>query len=376
MNMTLKEMNLRVFRREAIPHVFFQPRFEPWVAWHRQFGTLPAKLADKSLLDCYDMIGASMRTIHYYTGKPDPVEFGFTEDVKVAEQKEDDLRKVRYDTPHGPLFETSKLTVDKTWRTIEFPAKHAEDLPALRWLIEHQVIGFSVEKFRIGADYMGDRGVPQFWVPKSPYFACAQQWFKYEDFIYAMADCSDQMEDIFKAIDDSYDAVYEQLCGSGVLEILNFGENVAMAYLSLAYWEQYCIPWYEKRVGQLRDAGIFTHIHIDGNFRPLLPTLRHLPFDGIEALTPEPQGDVTLEEIKEHIGEKILLDGIPAVYFLDHHSREELQTCVEQIVDLFYPNLILGISDELPEGGGEEAFDRMAWVAEYAKAHGVKKRAD
>ena len=85
---------------------------------------------------------------------------------------------------------------------------------------------------------------------------------------------------------------------------------------------------------------------------------------------PEPQGDVALEEIKEHIGEKILLDGIPAVYFLGHHSREELQTSVERIVDLFYPNLILGISDELPEGGGEEAFDRMAWVAEYARTHG------
>ena len=34
--MTIKEMNLRVFRREPIPHVFFQPRFEPWFAWHRQ----------------------------------------------------------------------------------------------------------------------------------------------------------------------------------------------------------------------------------------------------------------------------------------------------------------------------------------------------
>jgi hypothetical protein len=41
-----------------------------------------------------------------------------------------------------------------------------------------------------------------------------------------------------------------------------------------------------------------------------------MPFDGIEALTPSPQGDATLEEIKEHIGDKILLDGIPAIYFM------------------------------------------------------------
>lgn len=178
------------------------------------------------------------------------------------------------------------------------------------------------------------------------------------------------MRDIFQAIDDSYDPLYEQLCSSGAVEILNFGENVAAAYLSLPYWRQYCMPWYAKRVGQLREAGIFTHIHIDGNFRPLLETLDELPFDGLEALTPEPQGDVTLEEIRAHIGDKILLDGIPAVLFLDHHSREQFQRCVERVVELFHPRLVLGISDELPQGGGEEAYDRMAWVAEYARAAG------
>jgi hypothetical protein len=371
MTMTLKEMNRRVFRREPVPHVFFQPRFEPWVAWHTLFDTMPPKLAGKSVLECYDMIGASMRTVHYYTGNPSPIETSFNDEVRVTEQEADGLRKVRYDTPHGPLFEAFKYTADRTWRRIEFAAKRAEDLPALRWLIEREMIRFSLEKFRVGERYVGDRGVPQFWVPKSPYFACAQSWFKYADFIYALTDCPGEMEDIFRAIDDSYDALYEQLCSAGVLEILNFGENVAMAYLSMTNWQEYCMPWYAKRAGQLHDAGIFSHIHIDGYFRPLLPTFKDLPFDGLEALTPEPQGDVTLEEIKENIGEKILLDGIPAVYFLDHHCREELERCVERVVELFHPNLVLGISDELPEAGGEEAFDRLAWVADYARTHGT-----
>ena len=78
-----------------------------------------------------------------------------------------------------------------------------------------------------------------------------------------------------------------------------------------------------------------------------------------------------LEQIKTHIGDKVLLDGIPAVLFLDHHPREELEACVEKIVALFHPRLVLGISDELPEAGGEEAFDRMAWVGAYARTHGT-----
>ena len=44
MTMTFKEMNLRVFQRKPIPHVFFQPRFEPWFDWHRQFNSLPPEI--------------------------------------------------------------------------------------------------------------------------------------------------------------------------------------------------------------------------------------------------------------------------------------------------------------------------------------------
>ncbi len=372
--MTLKEMNLRVFRREPLPHVFFQPRFEPWHAWHEQFGGLPGRVRGMSLLEAYDLIGASMRTVHYYTGQPDPVEVSFTDDVKIADERDgDDIRR-RHDTPHGPLFETSRLTVDQTWRTVEFAAKRAEDLPALRWLLQRLVISFDPEKFRLGADFIGDRGEPQFWVPKSPYFALAQQWMKHRDFVFALADCRRAMEEIMQVIDERYDRLYEQLVSSGLVRIINFGENVAMAYLSTRYFEEYVLPWYAKRSGQLREAGIFTHIHIDGDFKPLLPYLAELPFDGLEALTPTPQGDVTLEEMRESMGEKILLDGIPAVLFLDHHPREELQACTEKVVELFHPRLVLGISDELPEAGGEESFERLRWVGEYARSHGAEIR--
>lgn len=365
MTLSLQDMNLRVFQRKPIPHVFFQPRFEPWFDWHTQFKNLPPRLQGLSLLDAYDLIGASMRTVHYYTGQPDPIESRYAEEVKIERRRKDDLLKERFETPHGPLFETQKLTIDNTWRTVEFLAKKPEDLPALHWLLERRSFHFNADAFKQGAAFVGDRGVPQFWVPKSPYFALAQQLMRYEDFIYALADQRAQVEAIMGVIDASYDALYEELTASGVLRILNFGENIAMAYLSLRYFERYVIPWYEKRANQLREAGIFTHIHIDGYFRPLLPYLAHLPFDGLEALTPKPQGDVTLEEIAAAIGDKILLDGIPAVLFLDHHRREELEACVEKIVKLFHPRLILGISDELPEAGGEESFDRMAWVSTW-----------
>ncbi len=367
--MNFREMNLRVFQRKPVPHVFFQPRFEPWYDGHRIFNTLPEAYARMSLRELYDHMGVSMRTVHYYTGMPDPIVRSFDDKVEVREQREEAQATIVYVTPFGDLVEKLKLTQDETWRTVGFPVKRAEDFKKLRWLLQHTVYTFSGENFDQGSAYVGERGEPSFWVPKSPYQALAQQWMRLEDLIFALVDCREEVEETLQVIDDAYDSLYEQLTGSGKLHILNFGENLHEALMSPRYFERYLIPFYEKRVAQLRRAGIFTHVHMDGYFHSLLKYLRHLPFDGLEALTPTPQGDVTLEEMKEYIGDKILLDGIPAVYFLPTYSREELMACVEKIVALFYPNLVLGVSDEVPEGAGEEAMLRVKMVADWCRSH-------
>jgi hypothetical protein len=173
-----------------------------------------------------------------------------------------------------------------------------------------------------------------------------------------------------EAIDDSYDQLYEELPASGLVRILNFGENIHDQLLSPRYFERYLVPFWEKRCGQLRAGGIFTHVHIDGFFRSLLPYLACLPFDGLEALTPQPQGDVSLEEIRAHIGDKVLLDGIPAVLFLPHYSREVLIQTVETIVELFHPRLVLGVSDEVPEGAEpREAIERIRMISDWCRSH-------
>ncbi len=368
--MTLREMNLAVFRREPLRHVFLQPRFEPWYAWQKQFDRLPEELRGLELREVYDRLNASMRYVGYYTDAPYPIETTYADEVKITSRTEGDRMESHFETPHGTLSESWRFTVDRTWRLVEFAAESPDDLPALRWLIERRKLTFRPELFRQGIQYLGDRGEPQFFLPKSPYFALAQQWMKYSDFVFALTDRPRDIKDIMKAIDESYDHLWEQVVSSGLVRIVNFGENIAMAYLSTRYFEEYCIPWYERRAGQLRDAGIFSHIHIDGYFKPLLPYLAELPFDGLEALTPLPQGDVSLEEIHEYIGDKILLDGIPAVMFLRHQPREELQACVERIVELFHPRLVLGISDELPQGGDDESFERLKWVADYSRRQG------
>jgi hypothetical protein len=261
------------------------------------------------------------------------------------------------------------MTVDRTWRTVGFPVRTAEDLKSLRWLFEHTVYHFSGENFGLGDEFVGPRGVPQFWVPKSPYQALAQQWMKLPDLIYALVDYPELVREVMDAIDRSYNSLYREIIADGRVRIVNFGENIHEQLLSPRYLEEYLIPFWSRRSGQLRAAGIFTHVHIDGYFKNLLPYLAGLPFDGLEALTPAPQGDVTLEQIRDHIGEKILLDGIPAVYFTESYPDELLLETAARLVELFHPRLILGVSDEVPEGQGLHAVERLRLISDWCREY-------
>jgi hypothetical protein len=368
-DMTFRQTNLAVFEGAPLPGPFFQPRIEPWFELHRIRGSLPPAYRDMDVLGLYDALGLSMRYVDYYTGQPYPIERRFAPGVTVNEASTSTQGTITYVTPHGELVETLKLTQDETWRTVDFPVKGPGDLKALRWLLARTTDHFSTEKFAQGSAFVGDRGEPQFYLPKSPYQALAQQWMKFEDFIYALADRPGEIEATMQAIDDSYDELYTEITSAGVVKIVNFGENLHAQLLSPRYFEQYLIPFYERRCAQLRAAGIYSHMHLDGYFKPLLPYLKDLPFDGLEALTPLPQGDVSIDEMAAHIGDKVLLDGIPAVLFMPAYSRDELMAATEKIVKLFHPRLVLGISDELPEGVGEEGIERVRLVAEWCRRY-------
>jgi hypothetical protein len=155
------------------------------------------------------------------------------------------------------------------------------------------------------------------------------------------------MEAFMDAIAAWDDGMYEVLVKCP-MKILNFGENIDANLASPKFFRKYLIPYYERRVKQLHRVGKFCHIHMDGAMKPLLPLLDELEFDGIEAATPKPQGDVEIDELKKGMGEKILLDGIPAVMFIPVYTEKQVRDFATKILETFSPNLILGVSDELP----------------------------
>ena len=129
-------------------------------------------------------------------------------------------------------------------------------------------------------------------------------------------------------------------------------DNVHQALCPPPVFERWVLPEYVRRNERLHAAGKKTYPHWDGDCGQLLPYARDCGFEGFEAITPLPQGDVTLEQVREALGEdQILVDGIPCTDFLPSEPIESLIINTKKCIEYFHPHLVLGISDELSPVG-------------------------
>ncbi len=316
---------------------------------------IPAQYTDKSMLDVYDLLNASPRYPQEVLGIP--LFHIVVDDKHVQSSSQTELEETTYihATPKGTLTETSR----SGYHT-EYPVKTLDDIPVMEYILDHSEFVFDRDNFEQANRMFGDRGVVQTFYPRSPLQRLFISYMGWENTIYLLHDSPQEIEQFLKVIEEWDDKMYQVLLDSPI-QILNFGENIDAHIDAPRLFEQYLMPYYDKRIKQVHQKGKFCHIHMDGALKPLLPFLKYLDFDGIEAATPLPQGDVTLEELKEAMGEKILLDGIPAIMFLEQYTLDELAELAIKVLDMFSPHLILGASDEVPPPADIE---RVRFVAE------------
>lgn len=385
--MNHRERILRTFQRRRVDKIVWQPRICYWYYGNRLKNRLPDGYEDKSLLnslynsiepyngcvpkrykaksviEIYGDLNASPRYpqevlgINLFRYKYKRVK------VRSTYDKEQRLTTTIYNTPRGNLREMKSHGYKK-----EYPVKNLDDIKIMECILDDMEFKFDVDAFKIADREFGERGVVQTFYDRSPFQRLIMDYMGFENTILTMHRYSNEVEEFMRVIEEWDDKMYEVLLKSPI-EILNFGENIDVHFDSPPLFEKYLLPYYEKRIKQIHQRGKFCSIHVDGSFKPLVPLLRESSFDALEALTPLPQGDATLEEMKEALGDKILIDGIPAILFTSQYSYKDLEEFVIKVLEMFSPNLILGVSDELPPTADIE---KVKFVAELVEGFDVK----
>ncbi len=353
-----RAMDLAIFAGKDPGGVLWQPRLEFWYSVNKKRGTMPPHLRDADILDVYDYCHASVR----YFGNGLRLRY---KNVEYSENWDDEnhLRHT-WKTPVGKLSEV--WTYDEwnlSFHWTDYRLQTPDDFKTLAYVLDDEEWYWDQHAYEQEIARFGAYGAPQFFFRRSPFQRLFIEEMGFQNTVYWMHDYPDMLQAYLEMTSTADDKIYDVLCACP-LNIINLGENIAAHMDSPRIWKTYLTPYYRKRVDQLKAAGKYVHIHIDGTMKPLLPYLHECAWDGIEAATPVPQGDVTLEEIKEALGDLVLLDGIPALYFLPSYAESDLIACTKRVVELFYPHLVLGISDEIPPDGDIE---RVRLVGELVK---------
>ena len=356
--MTRRELNVAIFEGRA-DVVLWQPYLDTWINHHAERGTLPGRLRGMDTLAIYDALGCSPR---YAAGagltrREEPADVVRTEEV----QGNRVIRSIT--TPGGTIRAVHRRIIEGgrvvNSRIERYPVATPQDMRVLIDLVEREQYGADVEAFRAAEQKAGDRSEPTVSLSSAGFTDLVKWWCGLENTFYLLADHPDVVDAYVEACerrdDRQLEAALQLPC-----RIYHFPDHATSEFTPPPILKKYMLPRWQRLSARLHAAGRFIHSHWDGNARVILPYLRDSGLDSIEALTPRPQGDMTLEQIKDAVGDRmVVLDLLPAIHFLPHFSMREMLDFARRVIDMFAPRLILGISDEISEVGEIEKVEAV-----------------
>ncbi len=346
----LCDLNRGVIKGTSKGKIIWQPRIGCWYTDRTYYGDkLPEEYKGMTLPEVYRQLGCSARIYEYgrcFVKKDHPR-------VQRSSRKLNDL-DIEYSakTPAGTItFITSKTESSWHYKTKKWWITCEEDMKVAAWIEERCSWSWDEAAYRKISKKWGDLGMPTMFMPRVNIQHLYIDMMGVEEATYAMCDYPETVDRYFHILDESHHRLIDAI-NKSPFENINFGDNLHAGTLSPSLFCKYVLPAYQKRNELLHKANKFTHSHWDGDTKALLPFARECGLDGIEAITPKPQGDVTLDEVKEALGKNMyLIDGVAAILFDVIYPIEELVKQVKQVIQLFAPRLVLGISDEISATG-------------------------
>ncbi len=344
---TPEERILAVFERRGVDRIPFNVRHEYWYFVNKARGTLPKEYENLDLPEVCEKWGASWRCYSgYYVESCVSVVY---EEAEIVRRRLNNRMLITIKTPVGEL--NTMVGFDQ-WglssHILEYPIKRPEDLRVLEYLLDNAKVSFDYAAYKRLRRRVGSRGIVSFFFPRSPLQALLYNYLGIFRTYRFLIRYRERVEATMEAI-KRYNWKFIEVLATSPIKILNLGENLDVRITSPRLFEKYCLSYYQEVADYLHKRGKYVHIHVDGYAKQLLPLLKETGLDGIEAITPRPAGDVTLDDIKKAIGdEMIIIDGVPYLYLLPEMKVSKLEKFVKKIIAMFSENLILGISDEVP----------------------------
>lgn len=381
---TTRERLTAVLEGKVSEKVVWWPRIKHWYDMNNAANTLPEKYKGLYLDEIYENICATPRQVWTggifgggeYSGYIDlTTREGSDVDVWVKPTRglyykdiPGDFIVTRYATPVGEMTQVVKRTESGTSNYyVEYFLKDQESIDVYKYVLEHRHYEFDWQHYLWGEKRYGEKIYPRGGLQRPPLLRLVIGMMGLNRTVIWLWKHPQEMKGLMELMVQDIEKQVKAYAGTPVVE-LSLSSNLHESLCSPTQFKKYMIPHLRRITDKIHAAGKYSSAHWDGFVKSLLPFLKETGLDGVECVTPKPQGDVTLEEMKKHIIDEdmFLRDGIPAILFTRRYPVEELESITRSILDMFGGSgrLQLGISDLLPANGDIERVRLVGGIVE------------
>jgi hypothetical protein len=292
----LPELHRQVVFGRSRGQIIWQPRIGCWFEDKMFSGEgLPAPYTGMTFYEVYRSLGCSARLYEFnscFRRREHPAV-----SVTQSELNETDVETMVH-TPVGDQVAVHRKSAHSPQAiTLKWEVETLAELKVATWREENATWEWDQEQFDAHTATCGDLGAPTMFLPRMNVQCLYIEKMGVENGVYALFEWPAEIETFFAALEENHDRLIDVVNASPI-DIVNFGENVHAGTLSPDLFRRYHLPACRRRCDKLHGAGKFVSSHWDGDTGPLLPFVKETGLDGVEAVTPRPQGDVTLEEVR------------------------------------------------------------------------------
>ncbi|MDO8586277.1 MAG: uroporphyrinogen decarboxylase family protein [Armatimonadota bacterium] len=336
--------------------------FDHWYNVNTVKGTMPKKYAGMSNHDISRSLGVAIwaRAGTYSIERPN---------VRVSSTVEGDVETLTYETPGGVLYERYEIAPDfsRARFLVEHMIKGPEDLPAYKSYVEDIVLSFDYTQCERMIEEVGEDGIVLACGPYTPYQEFMIGAAGWVNGIYLLADYPDEVEEILDVLAEKALAAYEGIAQSPAW-LCHEGDNMD-TMTGPPHYRKYVVPFCRRAAEIHHKYGKLYESHYDGSIGNLLPLIPDTGLDSIEAFTPAPMGDCTIQDVAKHLrGRVVVQGGVPACALCHGFSLDELERLVRDSLEYGKGGgFILGMGDNVPP---DADFSRLDFITELVEKYG------
>jgi hypothetical protein len=370
-----KEM-MAVYEGREGEKLVFQPRIKHWYDVNLSAGTLPERYRGMHLDEVYRDLNVAPREV-WCPGAIGSEFKGYLslnvvegDDVEVWTKNTRDLPYnvestdriiTEYRTPKGTIRQVQRWTEHgTTLMNEEYYLKELTDLEIYKYILEERSYKWDKVRFEWGNSRFGKKIPLRANIQRIPIMWLIVGTMGFQRTVTMLWKHPQEMGELLQLLEREHVKQIETFRSKPVVE-LNFVDNMHQDLCPPHYFKKYVTPFFERVMPKIQAQKMYTTSHWDGYVKQLLPIVKETGLSGLECVTPKPQGDVTLQEMREGMEGMFLRDGIPAVMLCPWVELDTLKEHVKKLIDTFYPRLILGFSDMLPANG---EIERVRYVNE------------